>query len=261
MRNRNQEITRRKLLGLFGAIASVACTCARADFPKGTHKQQRGESPDTGTESSRGRRLGCSLSAEDDGALESGKLSIVYSCGIPQMDVLMRQEANLVQQVMRVRPGFYFLDDRDSANAYATPTSVTSDTDGSVLFGVQLFHQEAMKHPLSGNALIGILAHEHGHIMEFQHGANGSSQQMELLADYMAGWYLGLKAINGVPGLDIRVLASSLFEKGNYDFNSPTFHGTPEQRVNAMLTGFQVAVNGGTDSSRAFDYGRRQLGF
>lgn len=226
-------------------------------WPKGG---SAASNPATEPSRSLGQSRGCSLSVDDVGFLKSGEMELLHSCGIRRMDVLMRQEADILCEFLRVNPGFYFLDDSASSNAYATDESMTRDTRGTVLFGVGLFRDEAMKNPLSGNALIGILAHEHAHILEYDSEFHAATVTMELLADFMAGWFLGQKAVRGVPGLDIRVLAASLFEKGGYDFNNPNFHGTPEQRVQAMLVGFQHSLNGVADSGQAFRMGQRLIG-
>lgn len=61
----------------------------------------------------------------------------------------------------------------------------------------------------------------------------------ELHADYMAGYYLGRKGL--VTSSGVEEFATSLFEKGDYNFTSPQHHGTPIQRVAAMRGGYDDA--------------------
>ncbi len=112
---------------------------------------------------------------------------------------------------------------------------------------------------LIGNALAGIMAHEHAHILQFSNGIRGPGQSLELHADFMAGWYMGFKVLAGTPSIDIRVLATSLFNKGDYDFNSPQHHWTPQQRVQVMAEGFRVALGGVRSAGQALRLGANML--
>ena len=59
----------------------------------------------------------------------------------------------------------------------------------------------------------------------------------ELHADYLAGYYLGKE---GLSREKMEVFARSLFEMGDYNFWHPDHHGTPQERVQAMITGFMA---------------------
>ena len=70
-----------------------------------------------------------------------------------------------------------------------------------------------------------------------------SSRNVELHADLIAGYYLGKRRWSKT---NLAVFGQSLFSKGDYDFNSPDHHGTPKQRLEAMLEGYRLADVGGS---------------
>jgi hypothetical protein len=117
------------------------------------------------------------------------------------------------------------------------------------LFGLRLLQEEISASPVGGNALVMIMAHEWGHILQFQRGVAEPGKGMELSADFMAGWWLGMKAVWRVPMLDWATAARSLFGKGDYEFNSPRHHGTPSERVSLMTRGYELSANLGVTSS------------
>jgi predicted metalloprotease len=120
---------------------------------------------------------------------------------------------------------------------------------GTVLFGLRLLGGEIQTHALGGNSVIAIMAHEWGHILQFSNGVSGGGKGPELSADCMAGWWLGLKATKGVAHLDVNSVARTLFEKGDYNFNSRLHHGTPQERVNALAYGFALATQRGVSNA------------
>jgi hypothetical protein len=78
---------------------------------------------------------------------------------------------------------------------------------------------------------------EFSHILQFKEGSTLRGAQRELHADYMAGYYLGRKS--HFLQTNIANFADSPFEKGDYAFWSQTHHGTPQERVAAMVAGFE----------------------
>jgi hypothetical protein len=103
-----------------------------------------------------------------------------------------------------------------------------------------------------GYAVAGIMAHEFAHILQFDKESELSGKARELHADFMAGYYLGKKSY--FAPTNVRAFAVSLFEKGDYAFRSPSHHGTPQERVNAMVAGVQSA---NLDLDDAYETGER----
>jgi hypothetical protein len=77
---------------------------------------------------------------------------------------------------------------------------------------------------------------EFTHIMQFQHAWQETGRRPELHADCVSGWSLSLRGRWGwgTLGAALRVL----YQIGDYQFNSPNHHGTPDERLNAANTGF-----------------------
>ena len=55
----------------------------------------------------------------------------------------------------------------------------------------------------------------------------------------------------------------ALFEKGDYAYNAPDYHGTPEQRAAMVRAGYAVGLRRGDralDAKQAFAEGKRVVG-
>jgi hypothetical protein len=201
---------------------------------------------------------GCYLSASFSQNDVGGRLS--RTSGYAFLDQVMPQEGRLLSSYFGVSPGFAFLMDLDAPNAYATPNAFFSGTQGTVLFGIKLITSEISASPVGGNALIAIMAHEWCHILQYKNGLQAPGARMELAADLMAGWWLGMKARTGLQ-TDPSTAARSLFQKGDFAFFSQQHHGTPQQRVQHFAAGFQMAVTGSaTTANRAFQSARQFTG-
>jgi hypothetical protein len=124
-----------------------------------------------------------------------------------------------------VNPGLGFYDDTDAPNALALPQALVQGApDGTILMGIKLYLQDIeryygrifeagrinpyfLKQALNCNI---IMAHEFGHILQYKAGMNPEGPwQMELHADYLAGWWLRkhLRLLNGalvIEGIDER---------------------------------------------------------
>ncbi len=202
----------------------------------------------TGTTAQRGRApaqsqqqsitQGCSLSID---VINSGQMQIYSSTGDQFMDNAFIQEINVLKTMTGLNPSFWILDDSGGPNAFANPVPTTPYLpDGRVLFGFNLMRQEWQASGGVNFSIPTILAHECGHIAQFKYGYRLPTMQLELQADYLAGWYMANR--NNVIW-DQQALADScrsLFSHGDYDFNNPNHHGTPQQRVNAFLTGYAL---------------------
>ena len=200
---------------------------------------------------------GCSLSAAAAAsASRMGRIS--QSSGNQVIDYLFSIEAELQSQVAGVWPDLGFIDDGEHPNALATPESLFGSLDGTVLMGVNLIRYE-MRMGSMDPAPILIMMHEWTHIKEFHTGAVGYVKMMELLSDSMAGWYLQMKAMSmpTLPTAGMRAM-QSLFEKGDYAFNDPNHHGTPDERVSALIIGSNFAKQGVFDYDTVFNQLRIQ---
>ncbi len=204
------------------------------------------------------RRVGCTLSGAVAGKLSAQDFSL--TTGDPQMDRAFVNEAWSLARAFGVYPNLGIFNDADGPNAFSSPQDVWGMLpDGCVVFGINLLSQEVSR--FGTTAIMGILAHEWGHSQQYKlAGGLGSGKRPELHADFMAGWYCGLKASSlGMSSLDIDSFAKSLYEKGDTHFNSPDHHGTPDERVGAMIAGARSAGMGVARSVDAFRMGLESL--
>lgn len=94
-------------------------------------------------------------------------------------------------------------------------------------------------------ALAYIVAHEYAHAMQTAYRFMPRSTKLsELQADCLAGVYLG-----SIPNLvldqkDIQEIATFAYRIGDYAWGSTHHHGTPTQRVKAVVLGMQATTKG-----------------
>lgn len=160
--------------------------------------------------------------------------------GDQRLDRSLIAELRKVNRVLGIRPGYQYIDDSESPNAFAHTSTIIVNTKGSIFFGLNLFRSE-LNSRYGGAAIAGIAAHEGAHIMQFFSDFIGELQQrqtardMELHADFLAGYFF---AASNRTKRSLDSFGKSLFDKGDYDFNNEGHHGTPDQRLEAMNLGY-----------------------
>jgi uncharacterized protein len=89
-------------------------------------------------------------------------------------------------------------------------------------------------------ALAYILAHEYAHAAQIAGRSRlRNITQIELQADCLAGYYMGSMPDVTFDQQDIEEIAGIAFQVGDYEFNNRQHHGTPKERAQAVLSGFQ----------------------
>ncbi|MCR9261496.1 MAG: hypothetical protein NXH95_17390 [Pseudomonadaceae bacterium] len=214
-------------------------------------------------------------SEDDEGIVASGALSaegcmlsagigsnpfdgVLGSSGNVGVDRLFQREGEFLLRSFPVIPYGYFLRDDNAPNAFASSKSINRNgPHGTILFGIRLLTEEFERDGGAGFAIPGIFAHEFAHIFQFSSGFQAPTPIMELHADFLAGWYLARRS--QIPGIwtDVRPALQSFFEKGDYAFNDPSHHGTPNQRLAAVQAGL---VSRTSRADEAFALGLRYLG-
>ena len=199
---------------LLGAGACLACGTARAERPLPVF---------------------CSI----DRAFDSTNFRHFGTSGDTGLDRALIAEVRKINAVFSIRPGYRYIDDADSPNAFAMQRTIIANTHGTVLLGLNLIRGE-MSTSYGGAAVAGIAAHEGAHIHQYFSGLadrlNGATaRNTELHADYLAGYYF---AQDGRTSRSLDVFARSLFSKGDYAYNEPDHHGSPEERQAAMKAGY-----------------------
>lgn len=184
--------------------------------------------------------------------------------------------------LFEVRPHFSWYDDGKSPNAFAYSSSpVYKDGRPHVLIGVNLansvMNQFRAKGDFASWIIVGVLAHEFGHILQFKMlslgvKANHGWKYPDLHADFIAGFYINQRALDlAVTGqTDLNIVYKELLEKfysiGDYQFNSPTHHGTGDERLRAVAGGVlahqELTLNKVTFSTiDVYNSGRRFTGY
>lgn len=182
---------------------------------------------------------GCSFR----GGLSALGNTTTYS-GNAYFDRAINEEYAYLIQKFAVRPNLAYLYDGNSPNAYAT-TQVTDSRfqDGTVVIGFNLIKSEcAISSSGTCTAVAIILAHEFGHIVDFKYGTGLRGKYKELFADYLAGCYMYFRSVE-FKYTFANEAAYSFFNKGDTNFTSPQHHGTPQQRYNCLLAGYNLAQN------------------
>jgi hypothetical protein len=180
-----------------------------------------------------------------------------------------------------LRPGFGYFDDGSAPNAIALPDALLpGGPDGTVLIGTALLDREvsaAGDDAMAAARAAVILAHEFGHIVQYHNGLSpGGPWQMELHADFLAGWALArqlnwrpppaipeaMPALPPIPLVFLQVFGNAsalqaMFEVGDTDFTSPVHHGTPQCRRAMVQSGYAAAA---LDFKAAFDKGKELSG-
>lgn len=91
-------------------------------------------------------------------------------------------------------------------------------------------------------ALAYILAHEYAHAAQTIGKFRPSTiVKIELQADCLAGYYMGVMPDVTFDRNDIEQIAAIAHQVGDYEFNNRQHHGTPQQRARAVLLGFQAS--------------------
>jgi hypothetical protein len=191
---------------------------------------------------------------------ESGFGNLVRSTGDRDVDVALDKAIKRLADTFGVYPGFAFFDDGDSPNAWATTESLVPDRKHTVIFGLG-YYRKWLQYDPSGVSVLSVIAHEFGHIMQYESGRYQqikgdlpTSKRIELHADYMAGYYIGiLKRKN--PNASFWKAGDKFRRIGTYDEKNPDFHGTPHERVAASQQGFSVGFYDGRGAQVAFELG------
>lgn len=215
--------------GIFVALQTAGRLDAQF-LPPGAHVESGQHSLDDDA-------IGCSLAAHN---ADFAHVQLLQSSGDQALDAAISQELTVLRGAFQANPFFALYSGSASNNAFATPPDGTHPN-GKVVFGLAMMSNELRQTGSSGFTIPIIMAHEFGHILQFQHGIHLSSKYQELQADYMAGWFLGNREQNVQGGM--RAVAGSanrFFTLGDYAFNAPTHHGTPQERKAAILEGFSI---------------------
>lgn len=249
------DISRRCIIGAFGG-----CLCGQL-FPNSAFTKQ----PSSGTSKFEIVLHGCEVSEADlknaDGTIFE---SLVRTTGNTAIDIDLDRALKQLADCFDVHPGFGFYDDGNAPNAWASAKNVIPGTNGTVAFG-QHYYKKWMDYDPTGISVLATCAHEFGHIMQYQSGhydeikgGLSTGKRIELHADYMSGFYIGLLKRQN-PGASFWKAGDKFRQIGSFDDKDPMFHGTPTDRVAASQQGFVVGYYEGKDAKFAFASGMKYV--
>lgn len=185
---------------------------------------------------------------------------IATSSGDAETDRFLGIALARLASTFRVSPGFAFFDDGNSPNAFAMSDTLVGNGPGTVMMGIRLFGQ-TMARGDGGMTVIGICAHEFGHIHQMFNGyrdkllaRSTTVKPVELHADFLCGYYMAQRKAEH-PNLDLSVLARELHNRGDMATTSRQHHGTPRERLGALSAGFRFGAEGTRDIARAAEAG------
>ncbi|MEQ8995330.1 MAG: hypothetical protein RID53_02360 [Coleofasciculus sp. B1-GNL1-01] len=168
--------------------------------------------------------------------------AVYRSTGNPNLNSLISNEYSQLAIVFTVNPTLLIIDDFQGPNAFAYWGVTDPGFYGTIYLGIRLLYDELFSMDKGVLAVVGIMAHEFAHILQWKYQSQLIGKLRELHADFLAGYYLGVK--NYIPYRDLRAFASSLFTKGDYNFWNLDHHGTPQERVAAMNIGYSLGQLG-----------------
>jgi hypothetical protein len=189
----------------------------------------------------------------------------------PTLDVQLTGTVYHAAGVMQVAPAVRYYDDGTAPNAMAIPVNTEASENGTVRVGVNMVATEARRFLTTEYgvtryytySITAVLAHELGHIVQFERAMPAPSRNTELQADFLAGWYFSVLADvdpNFASNSGFQDGVNAFFQRGDYMFNSPGHHGTPQQRAAAFVAGYNANANGIDAAWAASVAYRQQLG-
>lgn len=203
------------------------------------------------------RRSGCTFAGAHLGAGPGGVPPISVNSGREDVDTAYQNEGLKLTKLFNVKPAGAFMNDSGSPNAFATADRFfTNSYDGTIILGVSLIGKELQRDRGQGISVPAIMAHEFSHIYQFKEGSlrEVSTPIRELQADFLAGWYMAKVGLNDIQ---MRPAMEAFFGMGDFNFHSSQHHGTPQERLDALVNGFECDAN---DIDRAFNDGKSYLG-
>lgn len=176
----------------------------------------------------------------------TGKEPIPHS-GDKDFDRALAETLAKISDCLNVSPEFAYYDDYDGPNAFASSEHRSPGADGTVLFGQRFLKQLMSGHENPEVAVAGVCAHEFGHILQYKLHLDNQLRErqltvkrVELNADFFAGYFAGVRK-RQLPAFPAAVVAMTQYNSGDDMLKNPKHHGTPDERGEAIVKGYQTA--------------------
>lgn len=175
---------------------------------------------------------------------------LIDSTGDSKLDAALGKALVRLAGTFGERPGFGFYNDFGAPNAKASSETMVTGTWGTVIFGQTMFRDLLTRNNDQGMAVLAVAAHEFGHVAQFRSGMDrkllrnqSTVKRVELHADYLAGYFLGVRKKRD-PSISVWAAGHAIYKIGDYQFNNPNHHGTPEERIAAAESGYALGIAG-----------------
>ena len=180
--------------------------------------------------------------AEGAKLILTGHEDLVSHSASIMFDYAFAQTLARLCQAFQVRPGFSYYREpsEDPQNAYATEQRIISESDGTVLFGLNMLGALLARSQNGPVSVIAVAAHEFGHIVALKRGFQSQLApdathpfRSEQFADYMSGYFSGIRRRNN-PNFPASDFAMTFRDMAG---TSQGTHGTREERGEAIARG------------------------
>jgi hypothetical protein len=221
---------RRFLHWAAAGCACAACAPAFGQWPQGN--------PATGelAPQSPPRLQGCMI-----GNLADMRFTVF---GLKDDEVFVDDTFQLAQTILNVDGLVAVFEGPDSYNALASPEPLILQSrrtdEGSVFIGLELIRTEKSRRRSNWrSSLTMIIAHEASHLLQDESRLELTVTQMELHADYLAGWVMGRLQREGRDKLSrMQAAEDALRDMATSNFGDANYHGSADQRIAALRAGF-----------------------
>lgn len=187
--------------------------------------------------------LGANMVTGSNAHLPAEVETMMRSTGNADLDRSFDRALQRLAETFDVWPKVGFYDDSASPNAMAMRYSIGGATEYAVVFG-RAYFKKLMDYDPSGITLLHTAAHEFAHIWVYRDGlfdkirrGDPTVKRIELHADFMAGYYLGLRKRDN-PQASFWAAGVGRWQSGDKEFRNEHHHGMPYERLAAAETGF-----------------------
>lgn len=201
--------------------------------------------------------LGSRMVAGSLAGLPDEVRTMMRSTGNNQLDVIFDSALQRLARTFGTWPKVGFYEDGDEPNAMAMRYAVGNGFEFAVVFGRNYFTRLYAYDP-SGISILQTAAHEFAHIWVYQsgqfdaiRGGQPTVKRVELHADFLAGYYLGLRKRDN-PDASFWAAGMRRWQSGDSEIRNIHHHGTPDERLAAAEAGFRLGYIDNVEPEKAF---------
>lgn len=227
---RAMPLTRRSFAG--GLAATAALICCPACRARAQGKAMAQSAPQV-------------LCAAASGGVPEPE-ALLDTSGDANLDRILAAEMIEQARFFGLRPAFR-LYKGGAENAFATTQTDLPGTQGTIMYQLGLLRGQLTSSKWGGAVVSGIIAHEFGHIYQFNtdyakrlQALHKTVKFQELHADYMSAFYMAKKHV--ASQVNLKDYFDAFYDLGDYGFNDKDHHGTKEERYFAVKSGHNLSL-------------------